>query len=171
MVSEEVEMDVERFSKEMRKLCSKQFLHLAMIRKIHQINSQQICLQIVGITDLKRSQRLLIQLQMKSLINVDWSQGIQDFIQLFVAFLKFKEERSLVQCSVLFAEVPDCFFPPIGHLNVICFPEIQNCYKPYLYPSKRQSQFILIELSVRPTHHQRQCPGHSSQIQVTPNLV
>ncbi len=34
--SEDVKMDCETFAKEHRKLCSAQFMHLALIRKIHQ---------------------------------------------------------------------------------------------------------------------------------------
>ena len=34
--SEDVKMDCETFCKEHRKLCSAQFMHLALIRKIHQ---------------------------------------------------------------------------------------------------------------------------------------
>ncbi len=36
LVSDDVEMDCETFAKEHRKLCSAQFMHLALIRKIHQ---------------------------------------------------------------------------------------------------------------------------------------
>jgi hypothetical protein len=35
LVSDDVKMDCETFAKEHRKLCSAQFMHLAMIRKIH----------------------------------------------------------------------------------------------------------------------------------------
>ena len=49
-----------------------------------------------------------------------------EFIQFLPALLKLDEDRSRYEWPTLSAEESDCFFPPIGQINIYCFPEIHT---------------------------------------------